>query len=182
MVSIQARTLATMLLGNYPGSGIQEMNVLALAETFERMGMDIAPQVADRAKTELDRPPSSAQLYAIAREVRIEVGANDWRAERPTLAAIEGVEMPEELRAKVHAMVNPLRVLKKQEAESKLESIEWERRKAAVMARQRVPGACDGSGKVPVESGGKRVCPDCGTEIVEIVAEPIDGRRRPRLV
>jgi len=182
MVSIQARALATMLLGNYPGSGISEVNVIALADTFERMGMDIAPQVAERARVEHDRPPSSAQLYAIAREVRSEVGNNEWRASRPTLTAIEGVEMPEELRSKVQEMTDPLRKLKKRETETKVESIEWERRKAALMARQRMPGACDGSGKVPVESHGKRVCPDCGTEIVEILAEPLDGKRRPRLV
>jgi len=182
MVSIQARTLATMLLGNYPGRGIAEVNVIALAETFERMGMDIAPRVAERAQTEFEHPPSSAQLYAIAREVRIEVGENEWRASRPTLAAIEGVEMPEELRTKVQEMTDPLRKLKKREAETKLESIEWERRKVALMGRQRMAGACDGSGQVPIETGGKRVCPGCGTEIVDFIAEPLDGRKRPRLV
>lgn len=178
MVSIQARALATMLLGNYPGSGISEVNVLALADTFERMGMDIAPQVAERAQVEFDRPPSSAQLYTIAREIRIEVGTNEWRANRPSLAAIEGVDMPEELRTKVQEMTDPLRELKKREAETKLEGIEWDRRRAALMARSRMPGACNGSGKMPIERHGKRVCPDCGAEIVDIMAEPVDGRRR----
>ena len=167
--SEQAKALAQVLLANYPGSGISEMNVLAFAETFERMGMDIAPEVAKQAMEDHDRPPSSAQLYKIAREIRIEVGENEWRANRPALAEIEGVEMPEELRTKVCEMTDPLRKLKKREAEIKLEDIEWERTKDRLRARPTMTGACTGSNKIPVERDGKRWCPDCGMEVEDIL-------------
>jgi hypothetical protein len=174
-----------MLLANYPGRGVAEVNVIAIAETFERMGMDIAPRVAERAQAELEHPPSSAELYTIAREVRLEVGENEWRASRPSLTAIEGVEMPEELRNKVNEMTDPLRKLKKREAETKLEGLEWEKTKARLKARPIMSGVCSGTDKLPIERDGKRFCPECGMELEDIEAVRVgrvDKRRRPRLV
>jgi hypothetical protein len=166
----QARALASMLLGHYPGNAITEMNILALGDTLERIGLDIAPQVVERAKADLSRPPSSAQLYAIAREVRVEVAPPPPKL---YLALSEGVEMPEEIQAKVHEMTDPDRKRADRDAEIAEQDAEWKRKKeAARFARKRLD-FCNGTGKIPVQRDGKQFCPDCGVEIPDIIAEPL---------
>jgi rubrerythrin len=147
------------------------MSMLALAESLDRIGDDIAEAVAERARSELIKPPSVAQLYEIAREIRKEI---DER-EHPALAASEfreNIPMPDDIRAKVRAMVDPDRKRKEAEADIAAQDAEWQRRKAAAMAAVRLRGVCDGVGQKAVQVDGKWVCPGCG--------EPVSEGCRPR--
>ena len=181
MPSEKAKALAEVLLANYPGNAIAAMNVLALADTLERMGLDVAPEVVERARSELERPPSSATLYAIAREVRAEVDESERRTNQPTLAAAEAVEMPEDIRQRVHEMTDPDRKRREREAEIAEQDAEWEQKKTAARFARERKDFCNGTGKPVVElEDGKRICPDCGVEIADIIAEPLPKPRRRR--
>jgi hypothetical protein len=57
------------------------MSVIAIAESLERMGFDIAEAVIERARAELVKPPSIAQLYEVAHDIRVEAAERD----RPAL-------------------------------------------------------------------------------------------------
>ena len=171
MPSEQAKALAAMVLAHYPGEFIAEMNVLALADTLDRIGMDIAEQVVDHARLEVTRPPSSAQLYAIARQIRAELDDREQKMRQPVLPP--GTEMPAEVREHIRRMVDPERKRREADAEIAEQDAEWQRKKAAVRSMRRMD-VCAGVGKIPVElEDGTRVCPDCGTEVPDIIAPPI---------
>lgn len=177
MPNNETRALAAMLLGHYPGSFVNEMNVHALAETLERVGLDIAPAVVERAKTDFIKPPSSAQLYEIAREVRAET---EPRQALPQMTLV-GIEMPEEIRVRVQEMIDPNRKRAEREAAIAEENAEWERKKQAARLARRRTDVCTGTGKDVLElTDGRRVCPDCGVEIPDIIAEPIPKAERRR--
>jgi hypothetical protein len=177
-VSNEAKLLATELLASFPGRAIAEINILALADTFERMGMDIAPAVAEQAREDFERPPSSAQLYGIAREIRAaEIEREHWM--RPTLEAAAALAMPLEIVEKVKVMIDPERRRREREDEITAQDAEWARKKAAARHGARMAGTCNGTGKIPIErEDGTHVCPDCGTEILDISAEPLPKPRR----
>jgi hypothetical protein len=99
----EAKVLAAALLANYPGSYVTELNVLAVADSLDRCGMDIASIVVDRARFEFLKPPSVAQIYELARTIRTEIDEE----EHPRFALTPGEfveEMPPEVREKVAAM------------------------------------------------------------------------------
>ena len=173
MPSDEARALATAILAHYPGEFIAEMNVLALADTLERIGMDIAAEVAERARHDLKKPPSSAALYAIAHEIREERNHLERSYELP---AAVGVQMPLEVRQMVEEMTERWKV---DEAELDVErELEWERVKEASRRARKRSDICQGTGKAPVERDGKRVCPDCGVEVPDIlVSVPAKGEK-----
>lgn len=170
MPNNESRALAAMLLGHYPGSFVTEMNVLALADTFERLGLDVVPEIVERAKVEFTRPPSSAQLYEIAGQIRRE-SEREWR--EPALqSAVDVVGMPDDIRERIVELFDPGRKRERREAEVAEENADWERKKQAARFVRRVK-TCDGTGRVPVERGGKLFCPDCGVEIPDIVVQPV---------
>lgn len=174
----EAKALSSMLLGHYPGNFVNDINVLALADTLERIGLDIALEVVERAKVEFAKPPSSAQLYAVAREVREEVSRPE---PAPMLPMAEPVPMPEEIRVKVLAMTDPDRKRAEREAEIVEENAEWERKRLAARMARRRTDVCDGTGKNVVElEDGRRVCPSCGVEVPDIEAEPVPKPQRRR--
>ncbi len=139
------------------------MAVAALAESLDRMGLDVAEPVVERARTELVRVPSVAQLYEVAREIRKEI---DER-EHPALSPGELLSaMPPEVRQRVKRMherwdAEPDRDVVAEEAE-------WQRVKTATLAMLRMHGTCLGTDKPPVEvEGGMFVCPVCRVEVVD---------------
>jgi hypothetical protein len=76
------------------------MAVVALAEALDRIGADIAEAVVDRARSEIVKVPSVAQLYEVAREVRTES-----KPVQPTLTPGEFLaEMPADVKERVVAM------------------------------------------------------------------------------
>lgn len=135
------------------------MVVVAIAESLDRMGLDIAEAVVDRARTEIVKIPSVAQLYEVAREVRIEVEAREFR--QPALPAGEEVAAwPPEVAEKVHAMIEGHKVIV--EEQIAVDTAEWERIKRDVAASARLAGVCDGSGKDAMMVNGEWCCPGCG--------------------
>lgn len=173
MPSDEAKALATAILAHYPGEFIAEMNVLALADTLERIGMDIAPEVAERARLELLKPPSSAQLYTIAREIRDEQTKLERAFQLPSAV---GVQMPLEIRQMVEEMTERWKVEATEDDDER--ELEWERVKEASRRARKRSDICQGTGKVPVERDGKRVCPDCGVEVPDIlVSMPAKGEK-----
>ncbi len=174
MPSDEARALASALLANYPGSYISEMNVLAIADSLDRIGLNTAAEVVDRARTEILRVPSVAQLYQLATEVREEAVA----AEVPPMLPPGEVltSMPNDVREAVMRMherwaENVERTLEEEDAE-------WQRVKATTLARPRLRGVCNGAGKPVVEIDGKRVCPDCGVEVPDLIVR-LPKKQRP---
>lgn len=160
VISHEADVLATRLLASYPGWPVSEMSIGALAEAFDRMGLDIAADVALRVQSENEKPPSVATLFETAREVRAERG----RAEQPPLYALPAGEVleewPPEVAEKVHAMIEGHKV--DVEEQIAADTAEWERIKRATKASLRLAGACDGSGKDAVKIDGQWCCPGCG--------------------
>jgi hypothetical protein len=77
------------------------MSVLAIAESLDRMGLDIAEPVVERIRSEHFKPPSVAELYETARQVRKETSER----EQPALTPGEFVEqMPPEVLEKWRAL------------------------------------------------------------------------------
>lgn len=101
MVTEQARGLALRLLASYPGWPVSEMSVIAISEALDRMGLDIAEPVVERVRSEQLKPPSIAELYEVARQVRRE----SEERERPALTPGQFVEqMPPEVLEKWRAL------------------------------------------------------------------------------
>lgn len=76
------------------------MAVLAIAEALGRMGLDIAELVVERARAEIVKIPSVAQLYDVADEIRSET-----REKQPVLSPGQFVEaMPDHVREKWNAL------------------------------------------------------------------------------
>jgi hypothetical protein len=163
-ISETAEGLALRLLASYPGVPASKMAVAALAESLDRIGLDIAERVVERARGEIIRVPSVAQLYEVAREIRTEI----VEREHPALSPGEFVsEMPPEVRDKWHALQSKwvAEVARDHDAED----ADWARTRARV--RPRLRGVCSGAGKPAVKVDDKWVCPGCG--------EPIDEGCRP---
>jgi hypothetical protein len=100
MVSQEAESLALRLLASYPAVPVSRMAVLAIAEALDRMGLDIAEPVVERARAEIVKIPSVAQLYDVADEIRSEA-----REERPALLPGQFIEaMPDHVREKWNAL------------------------------------------------------------------------------
>jgi hypothetical protein len=85
----------------------------------------------------------------------------------PASAAELAEAMPDDIRAKVRAMVDPDRKRKEREAELADQDADWQRVKTATLARLRVHGTCLGTDKPPVEVDGVYVCPVCRVEVVD---------------
>jgi hypothetical protein len=143
---------------------VSEMSVVAIAESLDRMGLDVAEAVIERARAELVKPPSIAQLYEVARDIRVEAAERD----HPALPSAEEIvsEMPDEVREKWHAMQAGWAGA--EERDIAAEDAEWERRKAASLAGLRMEGTCLGTDKPPVLVDGKLVCPVCQVEVVDV--------------
>jgi hypothetical protein len=152
------------------------MAVAAYADALDRMGLDIAEDVVDRARTEIVKVPSVAQLYEVARELRLEHA----KAEQTPLYALPVgevlAEWPAEVTEKVHSMIEGSKV--DAEAEAKANDAEWERTKSKVHSRPRLAGVCTGAGQQVVEIDGKRVCPACGVEVPDIIVDRVPESRR----
>jgi hypothetical protein len=137
------------------------MAVAALAESLDRMGLDVAEPVVERARTELVRVPSVAQLYEVAREIRKEI---DER-EHPALSPGEFLSaMPPEVRERVDRMHE--RWGAEPERDVVAEDVEWQHVKATTLAMLRMEGTCLGTDKPPVQIDGMLVCPVCRVEVV----------------
>jgi hypothetical protein len=163
MVSDQAQALALRLLASYPGVPATKMAVAALAESLDRMGLDIAEAVVERARTELVRVPSVAQLYEVAHEIRQETVVH----ERPSLPAGDeatALEMPQEARDAI-ARLREKWSGNDLERDVVAEDAEWQRVKTATLARLRMHGTCLGTDKPPVQVDGMLVCPVCRVEV-----------------
>jgi hypothetical protein len=161
MVTEEARALALRLLASYPGWPVSEMSVIALAESLDRMGLDIAEAVVERARTELVKPPSIAQLYEVAHDIRVEEAGD-----RPALPASEGeivAEMPDEVREKWHSL--QAKWAEDVGRDLVAEEAEWQRVKTATLALLRMHGTCLGTDKPPVAVDGMLVCPVCRVEV-----------------
>lgn len=143
---------------------MSEMSVVAIAESLDRMGLDIAEAVIERARAELVKPPSIAQLYEVAHDIHVETAERD----RPALPSAEEFvsAMPDDIRAKVRAMVDPDRKRREREAEIADQDADWQRVKTATLARLRMHGTCLGTDKPPVQVDGMLVCPVCRVEVV----------------
>ena len=154
---------------------MSEMSVVAIAESLDRMGLDIAEAVIERARAELVKPPSIAQLYEVARDIRVEAAERD----HPALPSAEEIvsEMPDEVRERWHAMQASW--VGAEERDITAEDAEWERRedrsgdvglrrKAATLAGLRMEGTCLGTDKPPVLVDGKLVCPVCQVEVEDV--------------
>jgi hypothetical protein len=166
MPSDEAKVLAAALLANYPGSYVTQMNVLAVADTLDYCGIDIAAEVVGRARFEFKKPPSTGQIHELSREIRGERVAENLPS--LALAAGEFVEqMPDDVRERVREMVAGW--ADEEERDHDAENAEWERKKAAALFGPRMHGVCDGAGKAPVVIDGKRVCPDCRVEVPDLV-------------
>jgi hypothetical protein len=161
MVSDQAQALALRLLASYPGVPATKMAVAALAESLDRMGLDIAEAVVERARTELVRVPSVAQLYEVARDIRVEAAEQD----RPALPSAEEFvsAMPDEVREKWHA--TQAKWSGDLDRDVVAEDAEWQRVKTATLALLRMHGTCLGTDKPPVQVDGMLVCPVCRVEV-----------------
>ena len=157
MVTDQARGLALRLLASYPGWPVSEMSVLAIAESLDRI--DEAEAVVDRARTEFSKPPSVAQLYEVATEIRRQADVPDRYALSPGVVM---AEMPPDVREKIAALHDKLALPERDYEE---EDREWQRRKAAVLSRGRLHGVCVGAGRLAERREGLMVCPDCGIEV-----------------
>jgi hypothetical protein len=173
MPSAEAEGLATALLASYPGSYVERMHILATADTLERCGLDIAADLVDRARVDFIRPPSTAQLHELAREIRAEEAKPE-----PIAALPEGevlASMPEDVREKVKRMRESWRIAN-ETADAELDE-EWERRRNASLRGPHmrkgssIDGGtlCPGSSEPPVRRAGKRVCRSCGVEVPDII-------------
>lgn len=137
----------------------------ALAESLDRMGLDIAEDVVERARTEITRVPSVAQLYEVAREVRAERAA----IVREPIAALPPGEvlasMPAEVAEKVRAMHErwDAEVVRDETAETAA----WETYKREVKSRPPVRGVCAGVGRRAVAIEGRLCCPACHSPLDE---------------
>lgn len=154
------------------------MNTVAIGECLDNIGDNIAETVVGMARLELDKPPSVAQLYALARLVRAEDTPR-----RMELPEVDAIPMPEPLREKFVQMVeNPggyrVAQLNEREREREEEETEWRRRRAASVAVTRDLRSCSGFGKAPLEVDGKRVCPGCGVEVPDIEIQGLPPTRR----
>jgi hypothetical protein len=141
------------------------MSVLAVGEAVDRIGEDIAETVVEMARNENSKPPSVAELYAIARRVR-----NDQAPHRLTLPSVDGIPMPPDIKAKYVRMVENLageRVARMVDHEREVEEVdeEWRRLRAASLKTLRDVRSCPGFGQAPVEREGKWVCPGCDVEV-----------------
>jgi hypothetical protein len=104
------------------------MAVVAIAEALDRIGADIAEDVVERARSEIVRVPSVAQLYEVAREIRIEA-----KPIQPTLTPGEFLaEMPPDVKERVVAMQDrwASEVIEDREARE----AEWQQRMGAIRA------------------------------------------------
>jgi hypothetical protein len=164
MPSNEAKALAAALLASYPGSYVTEMTVLAIGDSLDRIGLDIAVELVDRARTEFLKAPSVAEIHELARDIRREAEESD----HSTLALSPGeflAEMPPEVRERVLAMQEKWAQI---DDEDEIDpDAEWQRR--LQVARQfgslQNVKACSGAGQVPVEREGKLTCPDCDVEV-----------------
>lgn len=144
-------------------------------EPFE--GELVAAAAEDRITSSSPFMPKVGEIMDAVREAR----AIAPTRERPALSAAEGISMPHDIREKWMPMLNKVTRAKEIEAGYAEEDAEWQRRKGAALAGVRMAGACAGTGKMPVEmEDGKRLCPDCGTEILDIIAEPLPKPKRRR--
>jgi len=164
-ISQTAEGLALRLLASYPSVPASKMAVAALAESLDRMGLDIAEAVVERARTELVRVPSVAQLYEVAREIREETTVYD-RPALPAGAEAEALEMPQEARDAI-ARLREKWSGDELDRDVATEDAEWQRVKTATLARLRMHGTCLGTDKPPVEVDGVYVCPVCHVEVVD---------------
>jgi hypothetical protein len=137
------------------------MSVVAIAESLDRMGLDIAEAVIERARAELVKPPSIAQLYEVAHDIRVEAAERD----RPALPSAEEFvsAMPDEVREKWHA--TQAKWAGDLDRDVVAEDAEWQRVKRATLARLRMHGTCLGTDKPPVAIDGMLVCPVCRVEV-----------------
>lgn len=155
-ITQEAEALALRLLASYPAVPPSRMTVLALAESLDRMGLDIAEPVVERARSEFVRVPSVAQLYEVARQIREE--APETKAQLPMGEFME--QMPGEVRVKIEALHAKWEGLERDYA---AEDVEWRRRKAAVMAGPRMAGQPEPTGPLIVdEIPPDMPCDRCG--------------------
>ena len=160
MISSAADRLATALLAHYPGWPVGLLNINALAQSLDLIGADIMDEVVDRAKVAYERPPSAAQLYEVARIIRLEHRRDD---RLPALPNPVASEWPPEVAAKVHQLVGSVES-PDSERNIEAENVDWEAKRQQVKAGLRLMGVCDGVGQPYIERDGKMVCPACGGE------------------
>src|SRR5262245_12741595 len=70
MVDRRAKAFAAELAGAYPGNAVTRETLAAYAEAFTDIGLDIADDVSALLRVRSTFPPSVAQIYEAAREVR----------------------------------------------------------------------------------------------------------------
>lgn len=152
-------------MASYPGYAHNEMNVLALADAFERMGEDIAEEVTYQALVAYERPPSVAQLVAVARDVRASQRPPDPFSHKAIMAA-EPQDMPDEIR---ETLVNLYeKWSESEERDYEAETRGWHRYVESVKNGLKA-NVCNGSGLEPKERDGKLFCPGCGAPVPDLL-------------
>jgi len=164
----QAEAVVALVQAYFPRPELPASTVMAWATELGPFDFDDAQEAARRLSRDY-RYPVLAELIGLVDEVRQErLAVEDVRPVLPASEAEVMAAMPENIRVKVRAMVDPDRKRKEAEAEQAEGDAEWRRVKAASLARLRMHGTCLGTDKPPVEMDGRWVCPVCRIEIEDV--------------
>jgi len=164
----QAEAIVGLVQAYFPRPELPASTVMAWATELEPFDFGDAQEAARRLSRDYHYPVL-AELIGLVDEVRLErLDAEVPHLALPASEAEIAEVMPEDIRAKVRAMVDPDRKRKEAEAEQAEGDAEWRRVKAASLARLRMHGTCLGTSKPAVEVDGKMVCPVCRIEIEDV--------------
>jgi hypothetical protein len=150
----------------FPRPELPGSTVMAWATELEPFDFDDAQEAARRLSRDY-RYPVLAELIGLIDEVRQE---REVVYERPSLPAGDeaaALEMPQEARDAI-ARLREKWSGNGLDCDVVAEDAEWQRVKAATLARLRMHGTCLGTDKPPVEvEGGVYACPVCRVEVVD---------------
>ena len=161
----QAETIVATVQAYFPRPELPDSTVRAWADELEPFDFDDAQEAARRLARDY-RFPVLAELVGLVDEVQRERAVVYDRPALPAGAEAEALEMPQEARDAIDR-------LREKWAGDELdrdvvaEEAEWQRVKAATLARLRMTGTCLGTDKPPVEVDGVLVCPVCHVEVVD---------------
>jgi hypothetical protein len=158
----EARALASMLLGSFPGRQIGEMNIIAIGHALDQFEPKTATEACRLLSERCLNPPSVAEVYEACREVDQETAhrleLERWAAEQKLDPApareLHFTEPPKVVTRAVDGMEINDAWLRYQEA-----------LKAPMRPPRPRPPACSGSNATPVRRDGRWVCPGCGAEV-----------------